>query len=193
MPDSQLIGILVAAMVAGVLLFRLYTVLGRRTGHEPGPNQPAPRAVPAPAERLAQPADPMSRGLMDIELADRSFDRAHFLAGARTAYGMILKAFAAGDRLALRPLLSDDVYAAFDAAIAARQSAPAPENLAGITDARITAALLAGDTAEITLAFRAQFTNGQVQRDITDVWTFARRIGASDPNWTLIATSGEEP
>jgi hypothetical protein len=30
MPDSQLVGILIAAMVAGVLLFRLYTVLGRR-------------------------------------------------------------------------------------------------------------------------------------------------------------------
>jgi predicted lipid-binding transport protein (Tim44 family) len=24
--------------------------------------------------------------------------------------------------------------------------------------------------------------------DITDVWTFARNIGASDPNWKLVAT-----
>ena len=57
---------------------------------------------------------------MDIQLADRSFDKAHFLKGARTAFEMIQKAFAAGDRQALRPLLSDDVFAAFESAIAAR-------------------------------------------------------------------------
>lgn len=34
MPDTQLFEILLAAVVAGIVLFRLYTVLGRRTGHE---------------------------------------------------------------------------------------------------------------------------------------------------------------
>ena len=32
MPDSQLFEILLAAVVAGIVLFRLYMVLGRRTG-----------------------------------------------------------------------------------------------------------------------------------------------------------------
>ena len=100
MPDSQLIAILFAAMVAGVVLFRLYTVLGRRTGHEPQPdNKRAPTAPqplrnqPAPA--AAEPPPPESacaRGLLDIELADPNFDRAHFLKGARTAYEIIQKA-----------------------------------------------------------------------------------------------------
>jgi predicted lipid-binding transport protein (Tim44 family) len=190
MPDSQTLGLIIAASVAAVLLFRLYTVLGRRTGHEPEA-QPRAQAQAGETRAIATlPSDPLARGLMDIQLADRNFDQGQFLKGARTAYDMIQKAFANGDRLALRPLLSQDVFAAFEGEIAARSGPPA-ENLAGITDARITAAGLHGDTAEVTVAFRAQFAKGDAQRDVGDVWTFARQVGAADPNWTLVATSGE--
>ena len=190
MPDSQTLGLIIAASVAAVLLFRLYTVLGRRTGHEPQPAaRPQQPSGEAPA-LAAVPSDPVARGLMDIQFADRNFDRNQFLQGARTAYDMIQKAFANGDRLALRPLLSGDVFAAFEQAIATRSGPPA-ETLAGITDAHIAAAGLHGDTAEITVAFRAQFARGDAQRDVGDIWTFARKVGAADPNWTLVATSGE--
>jgi predicted lipid-binding transport protein (Tim44 family) len=202
MPDAQLIEILIAAMVAGVILFRLYTVLGRRTGHEP---QPQDRIAPVssaanlrshPAER---PSEPQARSLFDIQLADPSFETGHFLKGARTAYEIILKAFAGSDRASLKPLLSDEVYKAFDGEIAKRNGAPAAETLAGITDAQIVHATLEDKTAEITVSFRAQFAHGAasagdyVQRDVTDVWTFARQIGAASPTWTLVATSGALP
>jgi predicted lipid-binding transport protein (Tim44 family) len=202
MPDSQLIEILIAAMVAGVILFRLYTVLGRRTGHEP---QPQDRLAPSPANPAlrSKPAErssePQARSLFDIQLADPSFETSHFLDGARAAYEIILKAFAGGDRDSLKPLLSDEVYKAFDAEIGARNGAAATESLAGITDARIVEAALAGRTAEITVSFRAQFAHGSpsasdyAQRDVTDVWTFARQIGAPSPTWTLVATSGALP
>ena len=193
MPDSQTLGLIIAATVAAVLLFRLYTVLGRRTGHEPSPSESRPASAPLDRQALqANGSDPLARGLMDVQLADRTFDKAHFLKGARTAYEMIQNAFAAGDRTALRPLLSEDVFAAFDGVIAGRSGA-APEKLGGITDARIAAAALDGNTAEVTVAFRAQFVGAddKGQRDVSDIWTFARRVGASDPNWTLIATSGE--
>lgn len=202
MPDAQLIEILIAAMVAGVILFRLYTILGRRTGHEP---QSQDRITPAssganlralPADRAAEP---QARSLFDIQLADPSFETGHFLKGARAAYEIILKAFAGGDRASLKPLLSDDVYKAFDAEIAKRGAAPAAETLAGVTDAQIVHATLEDKTAEITVSFRAQFASGStaandyVQRDVTDIWTFARQIGASSPTWTLVATSGALP
>jgi predicted lipid-binding transport protein (Tim44 family) len=94
MPDSQTLGLLVAAMVAGVICFRLYTVLGRRTGHEPPPQSiPAPRpaSLPQPA---AEAAPASSNGLLDIQLVDRNFDTPKFLAGARAAYARIVTAFA---------------------------------------------------------------------------------------------------
>ncbi|HXL69993.1 MAG TPA: Tim44/TimA family putative adaptor protein [Rhizomicrobium sp.] len=202
MPDAQLIEILIAAMVAGVILFRLYTVLGRRTGHEPQPQDrinPVSSAANLRALPADRPSEPQARSLFDIQLADPSFETGHFLKGARSAYEIILKAFAGGDRASLKPLLSDEVYKAFDGEIAKRGSTPAAETLAGITDAQIVHATLESQTAEITVSFRAQFAHGTpssgdyVQRDVTDVWTFARPIGASSPTWTLVATTGALP
>jgi len=194
MPDTQLIAILVAAMVAGIVLFKLYTILGRRTGHEP---QPQDRITPPSTGSALRPppqsAEPQARSLFDIQLADPSFETGHFLSGARTAYELILKAFAAGDRTSLKPLLSDEVYKAFDSEIAARNGGPVEESLAGLTDARIVEATLVGKLAEITVSFRAQFARGETQRDVTDVWTFARQIGSSSPTWTLVATGGAVP
>jgi predicted lipid-binding transport protein (Tim44 family) len=202
MPDAQLIEILIAAMVAGVILFRLYTVLGRRTGHEPQPQDrinPVSSAANLRALPAERPSEPQARSLFDIQLADPSFETGHFLKGARSAYEIVLKAFAGGDRASLKPLLSDEVYKAFDGEIAKRGGTQAAETLAGITDAQIVHATLENQTAEITVSFRAQFAHGTpssgdyVQRDVTDVWTFARQIGASSPTWTLVATSGALP
>ena len=185
MPDSQTLGLLIAAMVAGVICFRLYTVLGRRTGHEP----PPPAAVPAPRPAALPQRDiaPSSNGLLDIQLADRNFDTPKFLAGAREAYARIVTAFASGDRAVLRPLLSPDVFTAFDAGITAR-TAPAAA-FVKLQDARIVGAALHGRHAEITVAFTAEFASGA----LTDVWTFERNLDSADPNWLLVATSGDLP
>lgn len=186
MPDSQTLGLLIAAMIAGVICFRLYTVLGRRTGHEPPP-QVAPAPRPAAVAQAAPDTAPSSSGLLDIQLADRSFDTPKFLAGAREAYGRIVTAFASGDRSSLRPLLSPDVFTAFDAGITAR-TAPAAA-FVKLQDARIAGAALHGRVAEITVSFTAEFASGIV----TDVWTFERNLDSSDPNWLLVATSGDAP
>jgi predicted lipid-binding transport protein (Tim44 family) len=190
MPDSQTLGLLIAAMVAGIICFRLYTVLGRRTVHEPPPQAaPAPLSAPRPqpAPDPTQESVPSSSGLLDIQLADRDFDTPKFLAGAREAYTRIVAAFAKGDRAELRLLLSPDVFTAFDAGIAARTAPPA--ELVKLHDARIVGSALHGRQAEITVAFTAEFANGTV----TDVWTFERNLDSADPNWLLVATSGELP
>ncbi|HWA69886.1 MAG TPA: Tim44/TimA family putative adaptor protein [Rhizomicrobium sp.] len=186
MPDTQTLGLVIAASLAGLVCLRLYWVLGRRTGQEPQ-RGPAPTLPAQPAPQLLEPPVAGGNGLLDIQLADRSFDTQKFLSGARQAYARIVGAFAAGDRDTLRPLLSPDVYAAFDAGIAGRSEAPAA--FVRLSDARIVGAALHGTAAEITLAFTAQFANGSV----TDVWTFARTTDAADPNWTLVATSGDLP
>ena len=226
MANSQLLYILVLAMVAGVILFRLYTVLGRRTGNERPPQdrfQPVPGAekqggdkasdkvvlLPdrtAPRAETPDDAGPAERGLLDIRLADRTFDVDHFVEGARHAYEMIVTAFAGGDRSVLKPLLGDDVYAAFDRAIEAREARK--EKVAftfvGFQDVKIVSAALKKNLGEITVSFDAQFISSNSDasgavlegdpnsvRNVTDVWSFERNIRSSDPNWHLIATSGE--
>jgi len=148
----------------------------------------------------------VASGLFDIGLADRGFDKDQFLKGAQAAYEMILTAFAAGDRETLKPLLSDDVFAAFDAVIKSREThkQKASLTLVGFSDVKIIAAALKTSVAEITLSFGARLisavtdADGKVVegdaatvQDVTDVWTFNRDIRTRDPNWVLVATASE--
>jgi predicted lipid-binding transport protein (Tim44 family) len=192
MPDSQTLLLIAAAMVAGIVLFRLYTILGRRTGAEPAP--PPPRAVVAAPPAVEAPASAGAGGLVDIQLADRDFDTEAFLKGARTAYETIIRAFEAGDRATLMPLLSPEVRAAFDRDIEARPSgSQKAASFLRLDDAKIVGATLEGRHAEITLSFTAAFAGDDGARTVNDVWTFARDLSGADPNWTLVATSGELP
>jgi len=219
--DSQLLTILFFAMVAGVILFRLYSVLGRRTGHE-RPPQESPNARVSSTDNVVQlpdrtavreaamadrPADPLQRALLDIKLADKNFEEDHFVSGAKGAFEMIVTGYAANDRGTLRPLLSEEVFSAFDSGMRAREVAKQKTEFTfvGFKDAKITHAALKGRMAEVTVTFNAQYisvtrdTDGTVVegdaktvQDVTDVWTFQRDVRASDPNWVLVATSGDD-
>jgi predicted lipid-binding transport protein (Tim44 family) len=195
MPQSQWIILLVAAAVAVAVLLRLYMVLGRRSGTE---TQGAASGwgigkvlAPPPAAAEAAPAIP---GLFAIQQADKRFDAAKFLDGARTAYRLIVTSFEKGDRDALKPLLSAEVYEGFDAAIAARGAAAPPYTLSDIREARILSGTVENGVMEITVSFTAAYQSAAAigaPQDVADVWSFTRQAGAADPNWILAATSGE--
>src|ERR1043166_3083799 len=77
---------------------------------DPGPVGPSAEAD-QPADRwkgLAEPGTPLAQGLDAVAAQDSSFDPQHFISGARSAYEMIVLAFANGDRRALRDLLSSE-------------------------------------------------------------------------------------
>ncbi|HTQ13210.1 MAG TPA: Tim44/TimA family putative adaptor protein [Rhizomicrobium sp.] len=218
MPDSQFLLIVLGATVAAILFIRLFAVLGRRTGAERGPSDAYQRRVggapsdarpgPAPAKPApALPGDPVARGLMDIQLADRSFDREKFLAGARQAYETIVTAYAKNDRETLRPLLSAEVFDAFAREMSAREARGETNQFKFVNfrETPIAHAVLRGRRAEVAVRFAARFVSatlnkaGQViagdavaPRDVVDEWTFARDVGSADPNWTLVATAGPE-
>jgi predicted lipid-binding transport protein (Tim44 family) len=217
MEGYQVIEILILAVVAGFLAFKLYSVLGRRTGNERASEdrlglsqraETAPQVMtkePTPTPSVVEaPSNPLAAALVDIKLADRTFDSDKFLSGARAAYEMIVTAFAKGDRTTLRRLLSDDVYNTFDSAIRAREAKKerVDFNFQTLKGARLTGAELKVRTAEVTVTFESQFmlagydTEGKlIEGDakaphiVTDIWTFARETVASDPNWTLVATA----
>lgn len=149
-------------------------------------------------------ATPLTRALLDIKLADRSFDETHFMSGARAAHDMIVTAFAKGDREALKPLLSDEVFATFDSEIRAREQRKERMDfkVAGLKSSRFTNAELKGRTAEVTVTFESDIISARynsagklIEGDaktphtVTDVWTFARDTNARDPNWKLVATA----
>lgn len=191
--DQSLIEILVLAFIAGFVLFRLYTTLGRRTGSE-RPAQPAPAQGELPREPLSPvqplpsvPSGPAGEGLMAIVRADPSFDVEHFGQGARAAYEMIVHAFAKGDREALRGLLTPRVYESYAAAIAKREEGGgAGPELVRLRSAEIVDADLNGDTARVSVKFEAELAEGaHGVRDARERWTFERNVRSSDPNWLL--------
>lgn len=208
------------AMLAIFLGLRLRSVLGRRTGTEkrqPDPFKPQEPAAPAEdnvvrlPERdrraLAQLAGendtPLARGLQQIHRTDPSFDEAGFVGGARAAFEMIVTAFAKGDLDQLRPLLADEVFANFKAAIDARKAKGEvlETNLIGITSAELIDADVIGTTAKVTVRFVSEQANVTRSADgkvvdgdanqivtITDLWSFARDLTSGDPNWALVET-----
>jgi len=194
MPQSQWIVVLVAAAVAAAVLLRLYMVLGRRSGAQPQGAAPAwlrGKAPPPPQSMAPAPGAP---GLFDIQLADKRFDAAKFLDGARTAYRLIVAGFEKGDRDVLKPLLSSEVYDGFLAAIEARQGAANPYQLTDIREAHILSGAVRDGMMEICVSFTAAYeAAGSIgaPQEVTDIWTFARPALSADPNWTLVATSGE--
>jgi predicted lipid-binding transport protein (Tim44 family) len=219
MGEFQYFDIILFAMVAGFLVLRLRSVLGRRTGNERRRDLFPRRAAPAPDKlaTLVEPdklaarpagdaptADMVAEGLNRIRHADPSFDPSHFIEGARTAFEMIVAAFAKGDKAELRPLLSDEVFQRFTAAIDERVAAreTLETHIERLDNVDIVEAGLAGHLAQLTLklvSHQINVTRAMDQSIVdgapgqpgekTDYWTFARDTRSTDPNWALVATS----
>jgi len=178
--------IIILAMVAAFLGLRLYSVLGKRTGHE---QEPTTRRVDIPAQKpvvKAEGAQPSEEntvvnmpgfspvydkaaepGIRMVMAADRNFDVGRFVEGAQSAYGMILEAFWTGNREDLRMLCDDDVYDSFIAALDGREErGETLENrLVRIDDARIVDAEFDAPNARLTLRFDADIAAVVRNRD----------------------------
>ena len=196
--DQALIEYAVLAFVAGFVLFRLYTTLGRRVDSERPTPRPAPAQGEMPREQngpqpMSAPmaSGPAGEGLMAIVRADPQFDVEHFIVGARAAYEMIISAFAKGDRDALSGLLTPRVYDSYVAAITAREAKnEAGPELVRLKTGEIVDADLAGDVARITVRFEAELAEGaHGVRDARERWTFERDVRSPDPNWRLARVS----
>jgi predicted lipid-binding transport protein (Tim44 family) len=166
----------------------------------------APAADVAPADRwkgIAEAGTPLAQGLDAIVTNDSSFDPRHFLSGARSAYEMIVLAFANGDRRALKDLLSGEVYESFDAVIKDREKheQKTETRFVSIDKAELVGAEARDKAAQLTVRFVSQMisvtrdktgtiVDGTPDKvaDITDVWTFARDTSSRDPNWKLVGT-----
>ncbi|HEY5105446.1 MAG TPA: TIM44-related membrane protein TimA [Caulobacteraceae bacterium] len=202
----QVLELIILAALAAVVLFQLYAVLGRRVGRGPESLPAAQTALPAASEpaRPAAASDDGAAlsGLAAMRARDPAFETGNFLQGARQAYQMIVKAFAAGDREALRPLLSAQVMQGFDAAIAQREAEGRTESVDFLQTPRadFEGVNLAGDLAKASVRFLAEFRNrskgpeGEAvdDRRTAEVWTFQRNLKSRDPNWTLIHVDAAE-
>jgi predicted lipid-binding transport protein (Tim44 family) len=192
----------------------------QRSGPRPAPadnvvrlpgagNGAAPAAELAPDrwKGVAEAGSPVAAGLDEILRIEPAFDVREFIEGAKMAYEMIVTAFAQGDRKALKNLLAREVYEGFERAIADREKRgeKAETTLVSIDRADIENVEVKSRVAQITVRFVSKLITAtrdaqgnvidgspEAVVDVTDVWTFARTIGARDPNWQLVATESAQ-
>ncbi len=207
MPILELI---IFAGLAVVVLYQLYSVLGRRVGRQPEDNAGDPALATVKPARLegdepqaAEAAEGVAlSGLAAVRARDANFDLGRFLGGAKGAYEMIVTAFAAGDRDTLRNLLAPGILASFDAEIARREAEGRTElvEFSHPPRADLEKADVTGDTAQVTVRFLAEFRSrtkgpegeGVDDRRTAELWTFERNLKSRDPNWTLVRVDAAE-
>jgi len=232
--DFHLIEIVFMAAIAVFLGLRLRQMLGRRTGNErrrdpfaareqvasPNGKQKRAEALVGTADRtgskdekgsrigqVAPEGSALNKALTDIQSADRQFDVDRFVAGAKSAYQMIVEAFNQGDKDALKPLITEEVFAHFMTALdgRARRGEVVEFKLVGVKDARITGAKLEGRQAEITVTFESEIITSTKNKDgavisgdpstvvnVIDIWSFSRDVKARGPDWILCSTDTSE-
>lgn len=229
--------------LAVFIIFRLRSVLGKRTGTErppfdpyskserkgpeagdavgegdnviPLPGQSAPHSDTADEgesdgvviEKVAPAGSALNEALRKILSVDRSFEPESFVEGAKSAYEMIVLAFAEGDRKSLKSLLSKEVYEGFVAAIDEREKRgeTIDSTFVGIDKAEIVEAALKANQAQVTVKVQSQLISATRDKagdvidgdpnkvtEVIDIWTFARDTTSRDPNWKLVATESAE-
>lgn len=214
--NSSLIQLIVLAAIAIFLIVKLRAVLGTREGFE---KPAAPTVLASDRPKFEVIEGGQDRDILDnategsatalalsaIKAAEPKFNTGEFLRGARGAYEMILMAFERGDLTPVRGFISDEVAAAFDAAISARGGVghTVQANFVGIRELALAEAEYDKTTkeAELTVRFVGELTSvtkdaaGQIVAGVADqvkrqrdVWTFARTLGSNNPNWLLVAT-----
>ncbi len=210
-PGQLPIALILSGMIALFLVLRLRSILGKRQGFEGVPeigarrsNGPVleGRAEPPPSPRkVPEPASATGQALAAMRAIDRQFDPAAFLSGAEGAFRLIVTSFANGDRDKLRPLLTAETFAAFDAAISARQEAHQTQRteIRGILEAGIEDAFLQGNLAHITVRFVSHqitlttaadgtiVSGADAVTELVDIWSFERDLKGSAPVWRLAA------
>ena len=198
----QYIDILILAIIAGIVLLRLRSVLGRRTGHEKTDKTSYNYETPQTSqEEKVIPIEPKTA---PSKREDGWFDNDDFLRGAANAYETIVTNFENGNKDALRSLLSDDVLNSFSSVIDERNSKneTVEFNFIGIEKSEIVHKDLKKNPMEVTVRFISEMITciknskdevisgslNQVQK-ITDVWTFEKIKDKKSSNWLLTATS----
>ena len=198
----QYLDILILAIIAGIVLLRLRSVLGRRTGHEKTDKSSFNYETPQQAQtekviEIKPKGDVPSR-------EDGWFDKDDFLKGASNAYETIVTNFENGNKEALKPLLSNDVMDSFSSVIDERnnKSESVEFNFIGIEKSEIVHKDLKKNPMEVSVRFISEMITciknskdevisgslNQVQK-ITDVWTFEKNQKSKGSNWLLAATT----
>ncbi len=188
--DLQFFDIIIFAVIAAFIIYRLRSVLGKRTGFQNN-NQQAFVKKQNTAEPKTIPQ--LRESEQKLELIYRhvdEFDHKAFLEGAKKAFEIIITAFNNGDKKTLKPLVSKDVFSAFETAIDSGSNNPGSQFYSllveGVEDAKIEKGKIV-----ISVNFISEQILGDNEENVIknkDTWVFEKPEKSENPAWTLVST-----
>jgi predicted lipid-binding transport protein (Tim44 family) len=187
------IDIILLGMIAGFIILRLRSILGRKTGHES-------KVYPNFAEKeFSMPQKEINITKKNLEVLEGK-DKKEFLRGAEIAYESILTSFATGDLIKLKSLLSSNMFSNFSEAIKSRNKDGIKSEFTfiGVKESSVEKYEKNRDNLFATVKFIAEVISVKKDREdkiiegnpdkikfVTDSWKFTRNIKQKDLNWSL--------
>ena len=191
--DLQFFDIIIFAVIAVFIIYRLRSVLGKRTGFQKQQenHQPIYKEEKDVKETKAMPSllDNQTK-LENVYKNTNEFDHKQFLDGAKKAFEIIITSFNNGDKKTLKNLVSKDVYHAFEKAIDENKNNPSSQFYSLIIDS-VEDAKVENNIISISLNFISeQMLNNDEAKIIKnkDTWTFEKPVNSSTPIWILTQT-----
>jgi len=189
--DLQFFDIIVFGVIAVFLIYRLRSVLGKRTGYQPTPTtqNKSPKDIKVPKNSVPQLKDSEEK-LSAIYEVFENFDHKVFLDGAKKAFEVILTAYNQGDKKSLKPLVSKDVFSAFESSIDKKLNNPNAQFFSLVIDG-VEEVKVEGDLIKISIKFTSEQIINQDEGSVVkkqDLWTFEKNIRNKGTIWTLIST-----
>lgn len=200
--------ILILALIAGFILFRLYKVLGQDVGIKLSQQSSAADDVKTSGKKTAfkeKYNDDVQVQLAEVARIDPQFQQDEFLEGATKAFEMILEAVNKGDKDTLRALLAPKLFTQFDKLISAREkkgqtwdNTLVRVKSTNIDDVEIKdgsmvfiTVKIVSDQILVTKDAKGKIIEGDPDQIevLTDVVTFSRDATSDDPNWMLVKTT----
>ncbi len=185
--------IILLGMIAGFIILRLRSILGRKTGHES-------KVYPGFTEKEFNiPKNEIKPAQQNLDILEGK-DKKEFLRGAEIAYESILTSFANGDLIKLKNLLSSNMFSNFSEAIKTRnkEGINSEFTFIGIKESSVEKYEKIKDNLFATVKFAAEVISVKKDREnkiiegnpdkikfVTDSWKFTRNIKQKDPNWYL--------
>ena len=210
-----MVEILLFAVLSVYLFYRLWSVLGTRTGQEkqrqwPRPENADSNVIILPQKNLQQPAaeividvpQPFAEQIKAIQKTFKDFSITRFQAGACNAFRAVLTAFAKGDSDRLAQLVGPKVVKEFQQAIKARVKQKETLNInVKEVDAEIEDITLNKSVAEILVRFTSDQivatlnksgeivdNTNQLTNRMIDRWTFQKDLKEPGLVWLLVKT-----
>jgi len=185
--------IILLGMIAGFIILRLRSILGRKTGHET-------KVYPNFAEKkFSMPQKDNKADEQNLEILEGR-DKKEFLKGAEIAYESILTSFASGDLIKLKALLSPNMFSNFSDAIKSRNKDNIKSDFTfiGVKESSVEKYEKIKDNLFATVKFVAEVISVKKDKNnkiiegnpdkikfVTDSWKFTKNINNKSPNWYL--------